>query len=83
MYFLVLAIGIFIGYYFDFLYRKIKKLEQAMKPKKKSPAQRLEEELSKSTLVDMSDPIQLAKFQHDETLRQLNPNLYNDNQDEE
>ena len=53
---------------------KQKKLEQRKTPEEK--------EAEKSTLIDPDDVVQQAKFEHEQMMRELNPQAYPDDQNE-
>lgn len=63
-----------VGNYLDRLKNRVVLMEQVLAKKVKRDKQR--EEQGKSTLIDMDDPIELAKWEHEEMLRQLNPQSY-------
>lgn len=77
---ILIALAIYAGHRLNWIEERIKAIEADYKKRREQARKTPEEkEAEKSTLLDPDDPVQAARLEHEETMKRLNPHLYEDN----
>ena len=70
---LAIVMAFYAGFKYERLLSRIKEIQELIE-KKKDKEEIIHKSNISNSVIDPLDPIQAAKFEHDELMRKLNPN---------